>query len=481
MDSQPSLRRRSDARRDWYSISVDSLRTWIWILGLIAAALFGWKVYQNWQSDALSREAWRAIDDTRILLERIQSTAGQASLSNDVLEAKKDYQRARDHFSHKRFREALNVANDCREHLRNLVGGEGGGATNVARFASVQGRVEFRHGENGEWQDARRNRPLVEGDFVRTDSSGSAEVLFANGTTYTLRPLTQFVVSRLDDGGDGEGSQSIRMDYGWVDLSTSKNRSNIETPGVKAIVREQSEAAVSFDREAGSGRFAALSGGIDLTSAGGLRQSVSALQEVVQQGGRLSTPESLPGRPEPSGPENNAEIDRDRSNRLTLSWTSVSGSGRYALQVSKSHLFVDNLIDREDRAKTQATIGLRGDGVFVWRVAALGKSGRQGPWSDPRTFRIFSNRTASGENDKTPPALDLEDVKSYGTIFIVAGKTEPGCRVTVNGESVEVAADGSFDKAIQIDKEGWSLLVIRSEDRRGNKTDRNQRVFVEGS
>lgn len=271
------------------------------------------------------------------------------------------------------------------------------------------------------------------------------------------------------------------MDYGWVDLSTSKQRSNIETPGVKAIVREQSEAAVSFDRDAGSGRFAALSGGIDLTSASGLRQTVAALQEVVQQGGRLSAPESLPDRPEPISPANNAEVDRDRSDRLALSWSPVSGSGRYALQVSKSHLFVDNLVDQEDRAKTQATIGMRGDGVFVWRVAALGKSGRQGPWSEPRTFRVISNRTASAENDTTPPALDLEDVKSYGTIFIVVGKTEPGCRLTVNEESVDVEADGSFSKTIQIDKEGWSFLLIRSRDRRGNETARSQRVFVEGS
>ena len=58
-------------------------------------------------------------------------------------------------------------------------------------------------------------------------------------------------------------------------------------------------------------------------------------------------------------------------------------------------------------------------------------------------------------------------------------RTEPGADVEVNGESVAVAADGSFTKTVQLGREGWSFVEIRARDASGNETLRRQRVFVE--
>ena len=77
--------------------------------------------------------------------------------------------------------------------------------------------------------------------------------------------------------------------------------------------------------------------------------------------------------------------------QLVLTWQEVPGAERYALQVSRSQHFVDNVIDVEDRDNLKATVGLRGEGSFTWRVAAFGSEGVMGPWSAPRGFRVTAN------------------------------------------------------------------------------------------
>ena len=50
---------------------------------------------------------------------------------------------------------------------------------------------------------------------------------------------------------------------------------------------------------------------------------------------------------------------------LVLSWNPVETASRYALQVSRNRLFVDNLIDVGERTKARATLGLKGEGTMV--------------------------------------------------------------------------------------------------------------------
>jgi hypothetical protein len=269
------------------------------------------------------------------------------------------------------------------------------------------------------------------------------------------------------------------MEYGWVDLYTAQQSSDVKTPGALARVREDSEAFVSVDKESNRGRFGAVTGGIELSSQGGLTQEVGALQEVVQNGDLFSPPQTLASRPVLLEPPDNLVVELGPDSTLVLSWQPVEGSTRYALQVARNSLFVDNFIDDPSRANTRATLLLRGEGLFLWRDAAHGKQGELGPWSKSRRFRVSAAVGASGERDTTPPPLELEDVKAYGSIFMVGGRTEPGARVEVNGEQVELTAEGGFNKAVQVTQEGWSFIEVRARDSAGNATVRRQRVFVE--
>lgn len=480
MPAQPKAARSG---KDWYSVSVDTLKGGILLLvtlALLGLGFMGWRAYDQ---RAVERQAAAVIEEAGGLLQRLSGEKRAASFAGELGGARQALEEARGRFTAQDFREALGHALRSRDMLQGIQDDLSPRGARQAHFLSLQGEVEYRHADGGgDWQEARNRTTLQPGDYVRTSDGGSAEIMFADGTLYTVRPNTQFIVAPASAGA-GRAEQSIEMEYGWVNLSTSpKSASNVKTPGAVARVRQDSEGFVAVDKGTSQGRFGAYRGGMELSSKGGLTREVKALQEVVQTGDLLSEPKPLPGRPELVEPADNRALDLEQTRRLVLTWAPVTGASRYALQVSRNRLFVDNVIEAGNRAKTRATLGLRGEGSFQWRVAAYGPDGLQGPWSEPRRFRVASSRTASGEKkDTIPPELDLDDVKTYGSIFIVAGKSEPGARVEVNGEQVKTGMDGSFNKTVQLTKEGWNVIEISARDAWGNETVRRHRVFVENS
>lgn len=471
-------------RKDWYSVSVDTLRLWGLLLAVVALPVLSYFGYRAWERQAKQREAGQILQESQELIERLQSEKKADAFRGELNTAFQSYQQARAEYDAGEYSAALDSGRRSRNVLLSILDALAlPGSAGQAQFISIQGEVDYRRGDRGAWEEARSRVPLHAGDYVRTSESGSAEIMFLDGTLYTVRPNTQFIVSPGRATAGAAAQQSIQMEYGWVDLSTSQNGSQVRTPEAVAEVKQDSEGFVAFDRGSRRGRFGAFRGGMELSSKGGAKRTVGELQQVVQTGDLLSEPRALPGRPEPVEPADNLDFDLQRQRRVVLAWNPVPGASRYALQVSRNHLFVDNIVEDESRAKTRATLLLQGEGTFQWRVAAYGPEGSLGPWSPPRKFRVASFRASGGGggggDDKTPPRLDLDDVKSYGSIFMVVGRSEPGSRIEVNGEQVKLEADGSFTKTVQLNKEGWSLITVTARDGAANETVRRQRVFVE--
>jgi Glucodextranase, domain B/FecR protein len=477
MDPRQHPGRKPRVRRGWYTLSVDALRGWTIFLGLFIVGGAGYLGYRYWQADAERREATALIAEAEGLVERLRGAAGADRYRTEIAAGRGHLEAARQARDDGQTAAAWKEGALARNRLLAVVNAlERRDDAGDAAFISVHGDVEYRRGESGEWEAARGRASLASGDYVRTGAHGSAEIMFADGTLYTVRPNTSFIVSRGRVGGGG-GEQAIAMEYGWVNLNTAGSAARVATPTAEARVKEDSEAFVGYEKTSRQGRFGSLRGVVEVV-AGSVQRRLSSLQEVVQVGDRLSEPRPLPGRPEPAEPTDNAEFDSDKVRELVLAWGPVGGAARYALQVSRNHLFVDNVIDVDDRTKTRATLGLRGGGSFLWRVAAIARDGALGPWSAPRAFRVAVGGK-DGVGDHDPPPLDLDEVTSYGNIFIVGGKTEPGSTVEIGGEPVKVAADGSFTKTIQLNNEGWNFIEIRARDAWGNETARRHRVFVD--
>jgi len=470
--AQPNIR--------WYSISLDTLRgagMFLVVLLLVVAAFFG---YRNWESWALERQATSLVQESQDLEAQLLAR-GELAVYGDELATGREFLRqalaARDAGD---VRTTVEEARRARDVLASiLLNLEGKGDEGEARFITVHGNVEFRRAGTDDWEEARNRVGLRSGDRVRTNTNGSADIMFSDGTFYTVSPNSSIVITRPAGGGQGN-EQTVEMEHGWINLTTSENAARVATPDAEARVSQDSEAFVTYEEQTRRGRIAAVRGAVEVTNGAGQTRSLDELEQVVQQGSLLSETRALPSRPQLMVPPDKREIDGD-AREVTLSWQAVSGATGYTLQVSRNKLFTNNIIDDTGRRKTSARLGIRGDGNFMWRVAAEGREQELGPWSNTRNFRIPSHKSAESGEDQTPPELTIESASGYGSIFIVEGKTEAGASVVVNGESVKVNADGSFTKTIQLAGEGWSVIEVRAQDAWGNAVDRRRRVFIDGS
>jgi hypothetical protein len=472
---------KPDKQRDWYKVEIETLKGLGIFLALVVVAVGGFFGFRWWEAQALEREAGRVIDEARVLFQQLSGERNLDSFRQEYEEAWAGIEQARTHFAEGRFRDSLERGRRSRDVLLSLLDAASNRReSGEAQFLVIQGRVEFRRGERGEWEPARSPLMLRSGDYVKTSANGSAEIMFVDGTLYTVRPNTLFLVAgtRPRRGAAGADEQSIELQYGWINLNTAQRASNVATPHAEARLEDESEGVVTYDGDKATGTFTTFRGAMEVATAGE-RRRVAALETVSQEAGALSETRQLPGTPQLLRPGENEDVDLDSRKELVLAWRPVSGAQRYALQVSRSRLFADNIIAVDNRRKTEATLGLRGEGSFVWRVAAIGGEELQGPWSAPSRFRVASIRGSAGPTVRAPPPLEIESVQSYGSIFIVSGITEPGASVWINGESVAVEADGAFTKTIQLAQQGWSFIETRASDAWGNEATRRNRVFVE--
>ncbi len=388
----------SNNKRYWYKVSVDAVRTWTSLLLLLTIVGGGFVGYRLLSNHLLDREVSLALEEADALAKRLQKESGIVGYREKFQTAQSELARARTHYQKKEMPEALRLAERSRSLFSSIVDSlRNRSPSGDAQFITTRGGVEVRRGERGEWRPARGRMVVHGGDYIKTSGNGSAEVMMVDGTLFTVRPGTVVLVSRSQANGSGRGGRTIALESGWVNLSTAEAASRVTTPKAEAEVRQRSEAVVSYDEEKGEGRFTAFRGGVRVVAKdGGPVREIGELEQVVQRAGGLSAPRRVPDPPELVSPNDNLELYLDATRELALSWRSVNGAQRYALQVSGNRLFVDNVIDIENRRKTEATLGLRGEGTFVWRVAAFDDEGERGPWSPIHRFRVLASKQSSG-------------------------------------------------------------------------------------
>lgn len=381
---------RSRKRRpsDWYKIDVDTVRGVFIFASLVVglyAAYWGWSQLESRYQRGKYRQV---LNEARNIQRTLRGNQGLTDYANEYNTARASLRSAEEYAGEERWEPALRSAERGRTLfsavLSNLQRAESNGQ---AQFISVTSEVEYKRGERGDWLRAFNRGVLYAGDYVKT-GDGSAEIMGVDGTVYTVRSDTVILIGRTTGLGARSGRRSISLNHGWVNLSTARTPSTVETPDAKAEINEGSSALVAYDGTRRVGRFATYDGTMDVASSGGQRRNLKKLEQVVQTGRSLSEKRRLPAAPVPVDPGDNLEVRLDEMDRLVLSWQPVPGARSYALQVARNRLFVRNIIDVTDRDATSATLGLQGDGTFVWRVAAIGEGDVMGPWSTARRFRI---------------------------------------------------------------------------------------------
>jgi hypothetical protein len=408
--------RQTNSTKYWYKISVDAVRAWTTFFAILAIGFGGFWGYRLLAEHLLEREVLVAIDEADELVETLRREEGLDVYGDKYDAAREHLSKARDNYENERLRAALREAERSRTLLISISDAlRHRRPAGEAQFIATQGQVEVRRGDHGEWEPARSRTTIHAGDYVKTSGNGSAEIMTADGNLVTIRPGTILLVSRSRSAFGLRSERTLALESGWVNLSTAQTASVITTPEAAARVRERSEALVTYDETEKVGRFSAYRGGIQVAAADGSSTEVGELEQVTQKEGEFSSPVSLPNAPGLLEPRDNLDLYLDSSDRVVLSWETVKGASSYALQISENRLFVDNIIDVENRSRTTATVGLKGEGAFLWRVSALDRQGQRGPWSTTYRFRVADSRESVSDSRQEPgPAQPRQDPRQGG-------------------------------------------------------------------
>ena len=464
---------------DWFVIPIQKIRLWglILLLVLVAGGI-GYTLYVKNRRSPQDR-AKAEIAEAQTQLTRATKAAGTIRPGSNVAQARDFLRDASESYDSGHYDEAFRLAVESESYSRRALGGSGSGDQGDASFIFVEGEVTLQRAGRSTFEPARQRQPLFDGDFVKAGKTGSAEIMFYDGTLYTIRPGSLFECRR-PASSEVAGSQ-IKMISGAVNVYTSGSVSTVATDAATAAIDKDSRVSVDV----------APGDKTEVTSFRG-RTTVSTGKETVVLEGqeriaadantRVISPKiALPDAPQPTLPADNRIYDLKTGDQVELKWTKVTSAQRYRLQISRSRLFVPDAteVDLDDRVQTSARVKVSREGSYFWRVAAIEPSGLTSDWSLVRRFKMTTEPAATAGGDTTPPPLEVYTPQQMGNIFLIYGKTEPGAIVTVNAEPADVEPDGSFKKTITVERDGAAMLTVKAVDASGNETVKRVRVFVE--
>jgi hypothetical protein len=464
---------------DWFVIPIKTIRLWgvlTLVFIVVGAAAYAIRMQTR---PSPQRRAAAEISSAADQVKRASEAGGPVRPGSYVEQARELLQSARDAYSKKNWDSAFRLAVESQSSARRALG-RGADEPGDASLISVEGDVSIQTAGRSAFGPARQRQSLFDGDFIKTGRTGSAEIMFSDGTLYTIRPGSLFEVRR-PSSPEGGGSQ-IKMVSGAVNIYTAASSSTVATDAVTASIDRESRVAVDVE-EGEKTEITTYRG--KATVSTGKDKVVLAERERISAGARtrqLSPKVSIPESPNLLEPPDNRIYDLKSSEAIDLKWSAVAKAVRYRIQISRSRLFVPDAtdVDLDDRTGANARVKVSREGSYFWRVAAIDAAGKPSGWSAPRHFRMTAEPgAAAGINRGSPPRLTVSAPQQMGNLFLVFGKTDRGCVVTVNSEPADVEVDGSFKKTVTMSREGSAVIVVKAVDASGNETVKQVKVFVE--
>ncbi|MGE5237151.1 MAG: FecR domain-containing protein [Acidobacteriota bacterium] len=462
-------------------MSIEGMRRWglIALLVVLAAGLLGTAYY--FLHEPMDRRASRLLRRATAAQEEVHRAGVSESLQGEFDQASRLLEQAQADWDRKDYPACAARAEDSLRRFELLSGLMNRDFTGSGQIIALQGKVEIQRANQTQWEKAREKQALYNGDFVKTGANSSCEVLFSDQTVYRIGPDSLLEVHREARPGREAARGEVKVKVGQVNVYTALNPSSVVTDAARADVDRDSRVGVEVADDS-STTVAAYSGRARVTGSSGNQVDLGSLQAVsAAPAGTLGQRFAVPGRPVLELPPANSLVNLDSTDRVSLRWRAVPGSLAYDLQVSRSRLFNQDSLEfpTSRRESNTATLKILRPGTYFWRVATVGANRVRSEWSDPRPFKAFTGSRVQIVGDTTPPRLEVAKPTQMGSMVIVQGVTEPGATVTINGEAVEVAGDGTFRKALQLNKEGLNTIVIRATDPAGNVAEDKKQVFVE--
>jgi FecR protein len=358
-------------------------------------------------------------------------------------------------------------------------------AVTTARFTSVEGNVQVRARGTFDWVNADKNMLLRKSDLVKTSSGAAAEITFFDGTVVHVHPESLLTIEESSEDPSTKARRvAVNVPSGVASFQTTRKNvpesaTEVSTPTVKSTVGEMSRAEIEV-AETGDTSIRAFQGTVRGVTTGGQTLDLGTSEAVkIDAKGRAGAKVTLPGAPTLVSPPHQTEITYPDPSRATtlLIWQPVLGAVSYHLMLDYSAYFNRPLVDRKGIDVSRQELRGLDLGKYYWRVAAINKDGEEGAFSDFSRFTVA--RTAGGgAGDGPPPPLTVESLDVRTNILQVKGRTEPGATITVNGQRVDVDADGTFNDFITLEKVGKQVVIIRATGLNGGVNEARRPVVV---
>ena len=464
---------------DWYLISIDRLKQVglvVLILLLSAAGYFFWqKEKGNPRSNAES-----ALADARQALNALAASKDFNVHRTEFDRAQRKLEDANKLYTSTKYVEAQGAAVESQTISRGALSGD---RENDAQFLTVEGDVRLQKGGSGDFKPAEARAPLFNGDWVKTGDRASAELIFANGSLYTIGSNALLEIYSQVAPGSNKKTNEVKMQVGSVEVATTDDQSSVRTPGTRVIVSSESSTQVGVDKNQQTAVVATRGSASVTSSAGGQEIKLNSGEKVsASAGGQVSNVKKLTTPPAILSPADNQVFQMIGDLRVQFAWDKEPTATAYVLQVSRSRLF-SSLEINSRRQSTTANAKVTSEGAFYWRVASIGPDGDTGPFSSFRRFRVSGGNRGGQSSvtaDREPPKLQLNKPYSIGgPFFMIEGTTESGATVFINEEEVDVESNGHFKKLVSFSKTGSNPVVVKAIDAAGNQTVKSETVFVE--
>jgi hypothetical protein len=347
-----------------------------------------------------------------------------------------------------------------------------------AKFMNLDGKVQVKKVNSVSWVQADYRTALDKGDQIQTGSDGAARIMFADGTTYTVKSDALVTVEENSMGSKGPTSVAMRIQTGSVDLNTPVwaspgSKAAVSVEDAVGILHQNSRASVKNDPQTNEHEIVVSNGAAEV-KRGSEQIELTQWEKASFQKGAPIQKSNVLAPPELVAPLNLAPLitEYPRNYSVRFEWKPVQEAVSYTLRVSTTAMFTK--IVKEVKVNGAAAEASGFDpGDYFWSVSATNSKKESSEVSETRKFTLV----AQGKSQEM--MLQIDSTQLQGRHAEIIGRTEPGAALIINGQPVpNIAPDGSFRHFTEQLDPGQHTIVIVGQNRRGGTAKQEVSIVV---
>jgi hypothetical protein len=348
----------------------------------------------------------------------------------------------------------------------------------AASFTQFDGTVRVKKANSNLWVNADYKLPLDKGDVVQTGGDGIAQIVFADGTNYSLKQDSLIVIEENSSNQAKQTSVAVQLTTGTVDLSTATfaagSRSQVIVAGATASFAAESSAMVHNDPRSDQHEILVKRGSGEVSRKGETVRLADYERVTFTDDSTPMAKSKEMAPPTLIAPANMMPIFTAGATPVEFSWTPIPASQGYRLRISRNPYFTSTVYDHKVPI-AQVKVPDLGEGAYYWAVQSVDSAGKDSIESERNRFTVI----AKGPEDVEIP-LQLSPFVQHGRVIEVRGRTEPKARVMVNGQQVPVLhADGSFEFFTPPLSDGENVITITAQNSKGGVKTTQRKVVIQ--